>query len=83
MLVAATRVNPIDYKRRAGLTKDWYAIKYPELIGVDIEGTVVKLEPGVENFSTGEQVFVVADDTYEGVCAVKTAILAKFRRGSI
>ena len=83
MLVAATRVNPIDYKRRAGLTKDWYAIEYPELIGVDIEGTVVKLEPGVENFSTGEQVFVVADDTYEGVCAVKTAILAKFRRGSI
>jgi NADPH:quinone reductase-like Zn-dependent oxidoreductase len=27
--VAATSVNPIDYKRRAGLTKDFYPIKFP------------------------------------------------------
>jgi NADPH:quinone reductase-like Zn-dependent oxidoreductase len=27
--VAATRVNPIDYKRRAGLMKDFYPIKFP------------------------------------------------------
>ena len=27
--VAATSVNPIDYKRRAGLTKDFYPINFP------------------------------------------------------
>ncbi len=34
--VAATSVNPIDYKRRAGQTKDFYPIKFPGLMGVDI-----------------------------------------------
>jgi hypothetical protein len=32
--VAATSVNPIDYKRRAGLTKDFYPINFPGLMGV-------------------------------------------------
>ena len=27
--VAASSVNPIDYKRRAGLTKDFYSAKFP------------------------------------------------------
>ena len=27
--VAASSVNPIDYKRRAGLTKDFYPLKFP------------------------------------------------------
>src|SRR4029077_17020425 len=34
--VAAASVNPIDYKRRAGLTKDFYPMKFPGLIGVDL-----------------------------------------------
>src|ERR1700735_4245891 len=62
--VAATSVNPIDYKRRAGLTKDFYPIQFPGLIGVDIAGTVVNIGPGVEGFSAGDQVFAMAGDTY-------------------
>ena len=49
--VAATSVNPIDYKRRAGLTKEFYPINFPGLMGVDIAGTVVTVGPGVEGFS--------------------------------
>ena len=79
--VAATSVNPIDYKRRAGLTKDWYPIKFPGLIGVDVAGTVVKIGPGVEGFSVGDQVFAMADDTYAELCAVKAEILAKVPKG--
>src|SRR5271157_2363646 len=79
--VAATSVNPIDYKRRAGLTKDWYPIKFPGLIGIDIAGTVVKVGPGVEGFSVGDRVFAMADDTYAELCAVKAAILAKVPKG--
>jgi len=79
--VAATSVNPIDYKRRAGLTKDFYPIKFPGLMGVDIAGTVVKVGPGVEGFSAGDQVFAMAADTYAELCVVKAAILAKVPKG--
>ena len=34
--VAAASVNPLDYKRRAGLTDDYSPIHFPGLVGVDI-----------------------------------------------
>src|SRR6202035_5324051 len=79
--VAATSVNPIDYKRRAGLTKDFYPINFPGLMGVDIAGTVVTVGPGVEVFSRGDQVFALAADAYAELCVVKAAILAKVPKG--
>jgi NADPH:quinone reductase-like Zn-dependent oxidoreductase len=79
--VAATSVNPIDYKRRAGLTKDFYPLTFPGLIGVDVSGTVVKLGPGVEDFSVGDLVFAMADNTYAELCVVKAASLAKVPKG--
>jgi NADPH:quinone reductase-like Zn-dependent oxidoreductase len=79
--VAATSVNPIDYKRRAGLTQDFYPMHFPGLIGVDMAGTVVKLGPGVEGFSVGDQVFAMADNTYAELCVVNAAVLAKVPKG--
>jgi NADPH:quinone reductase-like Zn-dependent oxidoreductase len=79
--VAATSVNPIDYKRRAGLTKDSYPMQFPGLLGVDIAGTVLKIGPGVEGFSAGDQVFAMAADTYAELCVVKAVILAKVPKG--
>jgi NADPH:quinone reductase-like Zn-dependent oxidoreductase len=79
--VAASSVNPIDYKRRAGLTKDFYPLKFPGLIGVDISGTVVRLGPGVEGFTVGDQVFSMADNAYAELCVVKAANLAKVPKG--
>jgi NADPH:quinone reductase-like Zn-dependent oxidoreductase len=79
--VAAASVNPIDLKRRAGLTKDFYPIQFPGLIGVDMSGTVVKIGPGVEGFSVGDQVFAMADNTYAELCVVKAAVLAKVPKG--
>jgi NADPH:quinone reductase-like Zn-dependent oxidoreductase len=79
--VAAASVNPIDYKRRAGLTKDFYPMKFPGLIGVDMAGTVVKIGSGVEGFSVGDQVFAMADNTYAELCVVKAAVLAKVPKG--
>ena len=79
--VAASSVNPIDYKRRAGLTKDFYPMHFPSLIGVDIAGTVVKLGTGVEGFSVGDQVFAMADNTYAQLCVVKATTLAKVPKG--
>ncbi len=79
--VAAASVNPIDYKRRAGLTKDFYPLSFPGLIGVDVSGTVVKVGPGVEAFSSGNRVFSMADNTYAELCVVKADTLADIPEG--
>ncbi len=79
--VAAASVNPLDYKRRAGLTDDYYPIHFPGLIGVDMSGTVVKIGPEVEGFSVGDRVFSMADNTYAELCVVSAAILAKVPKG--
>ncbi len=79
--VAAASVNPIDYKRRAGLTKDFYPIRFPGLIGVDMAGTVVKVGPGVEAFTAGNRVFAMADNTYAELCVVKADVLADIPEG--
>jgi NADPH:quinone reductase-like Zn-dependent oxidoreductase len=79
--VAAAGVNPIDYKRRAGLTKDFYPLNFPSLIGVDMSGTVVKVGPGVEAFGPGNRVFAMADNTYAELCVVKADVLADIPDG--
>ena len=79
--VAAASVNPIDYKRRAGLTKDFYPIQFPGLIGVDMSGTVVNVGPGVETFTAGNRVFAMADNTYAELCVVKADVLADIPEG--
>src|ERR1700722_19401746 len=79
--VAAASVNPLDFKRRRGLTKDYYPIHFPGLIGVDMAGTVIKIGPDAEGFSIGDRVFAMADNTYAELCAVNVAILAKVPKG--
>ena len=79
--VAAASVNPIDDKRRAGLTKDFYPIQFPGLIGIDMSGTVVKVGPGVETFTAGNRVFAMADNTYAELCVVKADVLADVPEG--
>jgi NADPH:quinone reductase-like Zn-dependent oxidoreductase len=79
--VAASSVNPIDYKRRAGLTQDFYPIKFPGLIGVDVSGTVRKLGSGVEGFTVGDKVLAMAANAYAELCVVKAATLVKLPAG--
>jgi NADPH:quinone reductase-like Zn-dependent oxidoreductase len=79
--VAAASVNPIDYKRRAGLTKDSYPINFPGLIGVDVAGTVIAIGSAVEGFSVGDRVFAMADNTYAELCVVNAAVLARVPEG--
>src|ERR1700683_2034110 len=79
--VAASSVNPIDYKRRAGLTKDFYPLRFPGLIGVDLSGTVAKVGPGVDTFTAGDRVFAMADNAYAELCVVKADVLADVPNG--
>ena len=79
--VAAASVNPVDYKRRAGLTKSFYPMQFPSLIGVDLSGTVVKVGSGVEAFMAGDKVFGMVDNTYAELCVVKADALADIPEG--
>jgi NADPH:quinone reductase-like Zn-dependent oxidoreductase len=79
--VVATSVNPIDYKRRSGMAKDFAPVKFPGIVGSDVSGTVVKLGPGVSAFSAGDRVFGMATRTYAEWCAVPAANLAKVPEG--
>jgi NADPH:quinone reductase-like Zn-dependent oxidoreductase len=56
-------------------------MKFPSLIGVDAAGTVIKIGPGVEEFSIGDRVFAIADGTYAELCVMKAAALAKVPEG--
>jgi NADPH:quinone reductase-like Zn-dependent oxidoreductase len=79
--VAAASVNPIDCKRRAGLTKDFYPMHFPSLIGIDMAGTVEEIGLGVEAFTSGDLVFAMADNTYAELCVVKADVLADIPEG--
>jgi NADPH:quinone reductase-like Zn-dependent oxidoreductase len=79
--VAAASVNAIDCKRRAGLTKDFYPMQFPSLIGIDMAGTVVEVGPGVVTFTAGNRVFAMADNTYAELCVVKADVLADVPEG--
>jgi NADPH:quinone reductase-like Zn-dependent oxidoreductase len=75
--VAAASINPVDLKQRAGDTKAYFPLQFPNVIGWDVSGTVVKLGPDVAEFSVGDRVFAWAFHTYAEFCVVKTGILAK------
>jgi NADPH:quinone reductase-like Zn-dependent oxidoreductase len=79
--VIAASINPIDVKRRAGATKDFYPVSFPGVIGVDFSGEVIALGAGVKGFSIGDRVFGMADKTYAELCVVKAASVAKIPGG--
>lgn len=79
--VIAASINPIDVKRRAGATTDFYPVSFPGVIGVDFSGEIIALGTGVKGFSIGERVFGIADKTYAELCAVKAASVAKIPDG--
>jgi len=79
--VAATSINPLDYKQRNGSLKSVVPIQFPGILGVDVSGTVAELGSTVKNFSVGERVFAMASGTYAEFCIVKAENLARVPEG--
>ena len=79
--VAATSVNPADYKQRAGLMKDGFPINFPGVIGLDLSGTIVSIGGDVHGFTVGDPVFGMANHTYAQLCVVKATNLAHIPEG--
>ncbi len=62
--VAATSVNPIDWKIRSGAAKDRMPVKFPAILGRDVAGTVVKAGVNVRNPEPGQKVMGLVNGSY-------------------
>jgi NADPH:quinone reductase len=64
--VAATAVNPADYKWRQGLFRDMAPVPLPHILGYDIAGTVDALGGGVDGLRLGDRVFAMLNSITKG-----------------
>jgi NADPH:quinone reductase-like Zn-dependent oxidoreductase len=80
--VAASSVNPFDFKVRSGSLKDFIPLIFPAILGLDVSGTVESVGPGVTTFVRGDKVFAHASETYAVLCVVKATDLAKIPEGA-
>ncbi len=60
--VRAVGVNPSDWKRRAGLYRDFEEVTFPSGVGVEASGVVDEVGSSVSNVSVGDAVFGHGDN---------------------
>lgn len=80
--VAASSVNPFDFKIRSGSLKDFIPLTFPAILGLDVSGTVESVGPRVTTFRQGDKAFALASQTYAALCVVKATDLAKIPEGA-
>ncbi|MTJ80257.1 MAG: NADP-dependent oxidoreductase [Telmatospirillum sp.] len=69
--VRAAGVNPSDWKRRAGLYRDFEDVSFPAGVGVEAAGVVDEVGEGVAGVAVGDAVFGFGNGTV-AQCAVLT-----------
>ncbi|WP_433974950.1 NADP-dependent oxidoreductase [Tunturiibacter lichenicola] len=74
--VAASSVNPIDYKMRSGEAKAHFPLVLPAILGRDISGIVREVGEGVSGFAPGDRVMAFTEKAYAELVVVKAADLA-------
>jgi NADPH:quinone reductase-like Zn-dependent oxidoreductase len=74
--VAASSVNPIDYKLRSGVMKDFQPLELPAILGRDISGIVREIGTGVTGFAPGDKVMALGNQAYAELVTVKAADVA-------
>ena len=55
--VCAAGVNPIDWKIRQGLMKDFQPVTFPSILGIEVAGVVADLGSEVTDFEVGQAIF--------------------------
>lgn len=74
--LAATSVNPVDYKLRSGNYKKFMQLTFPAILGHDISGLVREVGPGVTGFEPGDKVMALGSNAYAELAVVKASELA-------
>jgi NADPH:quinone reductase-like Zn-dependent oxidoreductase len=71
--LAATSVNPIDFKMRSGAAAARFPVEFPGILGRDIAGVVRALGPGVTGFAPGDKVIAFGSKSYAELAVVKAS----------
>jgi NADPH:quinone reductase-like Zn-dependent oxidoreductase len=79
--LAATSVNPIDWKIRRGDRKATMALQFPVVLGRDIAGEISAVAAGVADFKVGQKVMALGDRAYAEFVTVASAVLAPVPEG--
>ena len=79
--VAASSINPIDYKVRAGHAQSFYPVEFPVILGRDLSGTVRALGPNTSGFQPGDRVIALTSATYAELAIVKASDLVLLPEG--
>ena len=79
--LAATSVNPIDWKIRRGDTKGWMALQFPYIPGRDVAGEVVAIGSGVSDFKPGQPVMALGSHSYAEFVVVAHEALTRIPEG--
>ncbi len=72
--IAATSVNPVDWKIREGYLKGMLDYNFPLTLGLDAAGTIKELGKKVTKFRVGDKVFTRPDITRNGTYAEYVAV---------
>ena len=62
--VAATSINPVDWKIRSGALKEFMPITFPAILGRDVAGTVEKTGENVRTLKVGQKVIGMVFQAY-------------------
>jgi len=73
--IAASSINPIDWKIRSGAAQARFPVQFPAILGRDIAGTVRALGEGVTGFAPGDKVMALGSRAYAELAVVKASEL--------
>ena len=79
--VAASSVNPIDFKMRSGAAKEMYPLELPTILGRDVSGVVRAVGEGVTGFAPGDKVMALTRKAYAELVVVPAAELTYVPEG--
>jgi len=74
--VAASSVNPIDFKLRSGAMKAFWPLELPTILGRDISGIVRSVGDRTNGFKPGDKVMAVGNRAYAQLAVVAAKDLA-------
>ena len=79
--VAATSINPVDWKLRRGDLRAVMPLHIPAILGRDVAGTVAALGPGTQGLRQGDRVMGLVNQSYAEFLVAKADILTRIPEG--
>lgn len=79
--LAATSLNPIDWKVRSGAMQQVFPTEFPAILGRDVAGIIKALGPDVTGFAPGDRVFGIGSHSYAQLVLAKASEIAQLPPG--